>query len=137
MIEALDRNVGRISRGLERLIAHFAEICPDTVVRHEFLAESNIQSRLAEAAGNGSVPALLLTSHTQLDALNAANLLQDMTPFVDDGVFLRYHFRALSALHIEETLYGLPLDCRVAALFYRPDLVDDVSRQRIDSTIAF
>ncbi|MCP4397145.1 MAG: extracellular solute-binding protein, partial [bacterium] len=117
---------GEKSAVLERIGAHFTDLCPGLNLDAEFVAEDELRERLLQISATREAPDIVLVPHTLLADLRREQVVKDILPFIPQTMLLPYRSNVLSGtLRQEGGLYGLPLTCDVAGLFYRAEHTEE------------
>jgi maltose-binding protein MalE len=81
--------------------------------------------KITNAIPNGNGPDLFIFAHDRIGDWVASGIVEPIEYYVDDELADRYARDAIAAMAYDDSLYGLPLAVKSAALFYRTDLVDE------------
>lgn len=112
----------------EQVISDYAQLCAGVEVNAVFIPAADFTSQLTltlTADNPQTSPDLFITGHNNLEFYEAAGLVTDLSPFVDDALLIDYQPRTITALSLDTTVYGLPQSVEVQALYYQPNLVTD------------
>lgn len=95
----------------------FMEINPGVAVVSEYVPEDELQDRFVDQAAAGLGPDMIIgVTPTTVRALAGQNLLVDLAVYEADLSTLQ--IRAVDALRVNESLFGLPIAAYTQVLFY-------------------
>ncbi|MGB0384751.1 MAG: extracellular solute-binding protein [Ardenticatenaceae bacterium] len=112
----------------QEVISNFAERCPNINVTPTFVEAADFNKQLAATLESdkkaSTLPDLFIASHSEVEAYQTEQLIQEIGQAVDETRRTSYLSQAIEALSVGDKLYGLPQALHLPALYYRSDLVE-------------
>jgi arabinogalactan oligomer/maltooligosaccharide transport system permease protein len=110
-------------RALEACVATWNQAHADITVEALALPHDGFSAKLEAAIPRGNGPDLFVESHNLLGDWSRAGLVEPVEARLPPGLLQEFLDGTVAPLRLGGHLYGLPLDFKSAALFYRTDLI--------------
>jgi len=108
--------------------SRFMNLCPGVVIAVKVIPAEEFLKAYSQAVDQHKGPDLIIVPHTWLPSLAQSGYVRSLSDEVPPEGLQRYLTDTGGAFALDGDLYGLPVMIDLAALFYKPGLVEEPAR---------